>query len=144
MPDAPSSQIDGEARALLRKWTRCQYYVYLRPLDNRFNDPRGEFMVHWAVTVERRGVGWQQHRAEGLNLSEVIKRLGEEVPIDKPKLPPRQSPPRPTETRQIVVKERPPVRKKRPLLPKEERRKLEVSEEAYRRKRRMKQRANRK
>lgn len=104
MTDKPSSQIDSEARKILRQWSRCAYYVYLRPLDFRFINPSAEFAVHWKVTVEYRGVGYQQHVAEGMNLSEVIKKLGEEVPLRKPKLPPRHSVPPPTERKQVVIK----------------------------------------
>jgi hypothetical protein len=95
--------IDKEARIILKRWTRCQYYVYLRPLDYRFYNPTADFAVHWKVTVEYRGLGYKQHVGEGMNLSEVIKKLGLEVPLNKPKLSPRASVPRPTTVAKINV-----------------------------------------
>lgn len=104
--------LDAEARKIIRKWTRRQGYVYLRPLDYRFLNPSTDFQVHWAVTVEFRGMEWKQYRGEGLNLSEVVKELGERVVLPKPKAPPGQDLPRPTKISKVLVKKVAPPTKK--------------------------------
>lgn len=76
----PSSQITAEARKVLRRWARDDFYVYLRPVPSTLIDPKAKFHLVWKISVEFRGVGWKQYVGEGNNLSETIIRMGLEVP----------------------------------------------------------------
>lgn len=76
----PSSQINAEARKVLRHWARDGLYTYIRPVSSKLIDPTAKFHIVWKISVEYRGVGWKQYHNEGANLSEVIIRMGLEIP----------------------------------------------------------------
>lgn len=105
----PIIEISGQAHKYLTRWAKDEFYVYIRPLSSRFTEPSAKkFRIHWAVTVEYRGMEYKQHRAEGYDLSEVICKLGKEVPRRKT-IP---MPPRPTTKTKINVTMEKPKKKK--------------------------------
>lgn len=79
--------ISDEARRLISKWTRDEFYVYIRPITSRFIDRSQKHKVYWQVSVEYRRVDYHSIRGEGYDLNQIILDLGPKVPrrkVDQP------------------------------------------------------------
>lgn len=74
------TEVTPEAHKILKRWTKAQYYVYIRPLSSLFLEPEKKHKIYWRVQVEFRTVNWQVWGDEGYDLSEIIERLDLRVP----------------------------------------------------------------
>lgn len=63
--------LTAEAKKVLRRWARSDFYVYLRPLSGVYFN-QGPSAVVWVVNVEVRATTPTQVRKEGADLSKVI------------------------------------------------------------------------
>lgn len=74
------TKIAPETHKILKRWTRAQFYVYIRPLSSLYVRPDKKHRIYWVVAVEHRTVNWQQWRGEGFDINEIIQKLDLEVP----------------------------------------------------------------
>lgn len=79
------SKMGPEARKILNRWARCEFYIYMRPTSSKFVQPKEKPGIYWVVSVEYRTMPPGQWRAEGRDLDEVIRRLDLEVPKSRPR-----------------------------------------------------------
>lgn len=79
--------ISDEARRLLSKWSRDEFYIYIRPLTSRLIDRSTKHKLYWQVSVEYRYVEYKSIRGEGYDLNQIILDLAPKVPRRKNKQP---------------------------------------------------------
>jgi hypothetical protein len=75
--------LSDEARKAISRWTRDEFYVYIRPVTSRFLDRSSKHKIYWQVSVEYRHVDFRSRRAEGYDLNDVILTLAKDVPRRK-------------------------------------------------------------
>jgi hypothetical protein len=75
--------LSDEARKAISRWTRDEFYVYIRPLTSRLINRSKPHKIYWQVSVEYRYVEFKMRRGEGYDLNEVILTLDKEVPRRK-------------------------------------------------------------
>lgn len=114
--------LSEQAKKYISRWTKDEFYVYIRPVSSRFSEPDKKHRTLWAVSVEYRFVEYKQWRSEGEDLDAVICELGEKIPRRKQFQPgykggnPKNNPGwlAPESVRRIVAKkEKAPPRSKR-------------------------------
>lgn len=79
--------LSDEARKLISRWARDEFYIYIRPLTSRLIDRSKPHKVYWQVSVEYRYVEYKSIRGEGYDLNQIILDLGPRVPRRKDKQP---------------------------------------------------------
>lgn len=81
------SGLSAEAKKVLSRWARDDFYVYLRPVSSKYIDRTKKETIYWCVSVEFRRVEEpRQFRGEGYDLNDVILELAERVPRRRQKL----------------------------------------------------------
>lgn len=75
--------ISSEAKKILSRWARDEFYVYIRCITSRFVNVTEKHRLYWSVSVEFRTTQPIQKRGEGYDLSEIIVNLGAEIPRRK-------------------------------------------------------------
>lgn len=81
MPNA--YELGSEARKIIGRFSRDEYYVYIRPTTSLYAEPTKEAGQWWVVVVQIRSVPPHEFRAEGRSFNDVILELGERVPRRK-------------------------------------------------------------
>ena len=72
--------INKEAKKLLKLWAQQDFYVYIRSMSSVYVDPKKEPRLYFTVSVEYRGVKWEQITGEGYDLSKIIITMSGRVP----------------------------------------------------------------
>lgn len=76
-------ELSPEARKIIARFSRDEFYVYIRPTTSRYAEPSKKEGQWWVVSVQIRALPPQEFREEGRSLDEAIRRLGRVVPRRK-------------------------------------------------------------
>jgi hypothetical protein len=74
------NELTAEARKILKRWAAQDFYVYIRPMSGVYAGGKKKSQIFWSISVEYRGVEWQQIRGEGWNISKLIVEMSGRVP----------------------------------------------------------------
>lgn len=73
-------ELSSQARKAIARWSRDEFYVYIRPTTSKWSEPGNQEGQWWVVTVQVRGVPPHEFREEGRSLDRVICKLDGRVP----------------------------------------------------------------
>ena len=75
--------LSPESKKIIGRFSRDQFYVYIRPTTSLFAEPSKKEGQWWVVSVQIRAMPPREFRGEGRVLDEVIRKMGQEVPRRK-------------------------------------------------------------
>lgn len=75
--------LSEKARKFIGRWSRDEFYVYIRPTSSKYAEPTKPEGQWWVVAVQVRAMPPHEFREEGRSLDACILALGSRIPRRK-------------------------------------------------------------